>query len=150
MDLKPKTLFKRVIDFARGGRMPAQLPRIAPVERLPAPAEARTEASADPVDDDVRGLEVAHHPEGGSLVLRWSVRPEEVARAGALVAGQPVLCLRVVSFSKVRDDVLREVQDRPNIDLRGQAEIAEPAQRAVVALGVRVGDRFVSIAHHIV
>ena len=64
--------------------------------------------------------------------------------------GQAVLCLRVVSFTKVRDDVLREVQDRPGIPLEGECEITEPPQRAIVSLGVRVGDRFVSIAHHVI
>ncbi|MET0342654.1 MAG: hypothetical protein ABW252_16735 [Polyangiales bacterium] len=151
MDLKPRNLLKRVINFARGEsgwRLPVPpLPRDV---RAPEDGANEEEVGFDDAPDAVRGLEVAHLPDGGGLVLRWAIGPDDVARAGALVAGQPVLCLRVVSFSKVRDDVLREVKDRPNIELRGECEIIEPPQRAIVALGLRVGDRFVSIAHHVV
>lgn len=146
MDLKPKNLLKRVIRFARGERGWR-----LPVPPLPRTGEAVAVAAEEPAADadTVRGLEVAHRPDG-TLVLRWSIGDDDVARAGALVAGQPVLCLRVVSFTKVRDDVVREVQDRPGIALRGACELDEPPQRAIVALGVRVGDRFVSIAHHVI
>ena len=163
MDLKPKNLFKRVIEFARGER--PRLPRSASREEPRRDAltsdgmcTGTTEASPEHGSQSagsgdagaVRGLEVARKADGAGLVLRWAIGADDVSRAGALVDGQPVLCLRVVSFTKVRDDVLRDVQDRPGVDLVGECEIAEPSQRAIVALGVRVGDRFVSIAHHVV
>lgn len=161
MDLKASNFIKRVLSYARSelGRRRSEVP--PPPAALPSDASA-TSSLADglvvartpsppPADaPEVRGLEVAHCPEGGSLMLRWSITPADVARAGALVDGQAVLCLRVVSFTKVRDDVLREVQDRPGIPLEGECEISEPPQRAIVSLGVRVGDRFVSIAHHVI
>lgn len=162
MDLKPKNLFKRVFNFARGERgRPARDPAPEQSRRDSLAADGvRTTAAASETDSapsaavdqasQVRGLEVARRSDGTGLLLRWAIGADDVSRAGALVDGQPVLCLRVVSFTKVRDDVLREVQDRPGVDLAGECEIAEPSQRAIVALGVRVGDRFVSIAHHVV
>jgi len=176
MDLKPKNLFKRVIDFARGER-------VRPARDVATDDVATDDVATDgvatdgvateagrrsafkaasvhiPIENvppdlgdcgDVRGLEVARRSDGSGLLLRWAISEGDVSRAGALVDGQPVLCLRVVSFTKVRDDVLREVQDRPGVELVGECEIGEPSQRAIVALGVRVGDRFVSIAHHVV
>ena len=164
MDLKPKNLFKRVIQFARGER--PRLPRNASPSAtrrdsleadgvLSSASASGTEPPSKPQPEpagtsEVRGLEVARKADGTGLVLRWAIHADDVSRAGALVTGQAVLCLRVVSFTKVRDDVLRDVQDRPGVDLVGECEIAEPSQRAIVALGVRVGDRFVSIAHHVV
>lgn len=161
MDLKAGNLIKRVLSYARGeiGRKRSELPPSPPA--LPASAPPPTGAVADGLvatsasavpsqGPEVRGLEVAHRPDGGALILRWSITEAEVARAGALVDGNAVLCLRVVSFSRGRDDVLREVQDRPGIPLVGECEIGEPPQRAIVSLGVRVGDRFVSIAHHVI
>jgi hypothetical protein len=156
MDIKPKNLLKRVLQFAReeldrrnrtdepskspGAEQPAaSTPHLGFSEREAAPADALV----------VRGLEVARAPNGHALTLRWSVSEREVTRAQGLISGNPVLCVRLVSFTKLRDDVLREVQDRPGVELSGQCEIGEPAQRAVVSLGLRAGDRFVSIAHHV-
>ena len=111
MDLKPKDILQRVIRFARGLPVRPALPRIDPPTRaisavgaVAAVGDGDADARADV--DEVRGLEVAHRSDG-ALVLRWSVDADDVARAGTLVAGQPVLCLRVVSFTKERDDVLR-------------------------------------------
>lgn len=98
----------------------------------------------------VRGLEAVRAHSGDGVTLRWSVSEAEVARAQRLVSGKPVLCLRVVSFSKARDDVRREVQDRPGVDLIGECELPDAPERAVVALGLRAGERFVSIAHHVI
>lgn len=163
MDIKPKNLLKRVLQFAR-----EELERRARAQdsSLPPPplSESSLAASAfgsDAVlgvhdvasstdDPGVHGLEVVRSHSGSGLTLRWAVTESQVARAQALISGQPVLCVRLVNFSKVRDDVLREVQDRPGVELTGQCEIGEPSQRAVVSLGLRAGERFVSIAHHVI
>ncbi|MDB4986384.1 MAG: hypothetical protein JWN04_1562 [Myxococcaceae bacterium] len=153
MDIKPKNLLKRVLQFAR-----QELERRAappPEEHEPsAPSDgkapmARSLESA-PVSPALHGLEVVRPHAGGLLTLRWAVTQAEVTRAQALVTGKSVLCVRLVNFSKRRADVVREVQDRPNVELSGQCEIGEPQQRAVVSLGLRAGDRFVSIAHHVI
>jgi hypothetical protein len=161
MDIKPKNLLKRVLQFAR-----EELERRArnPESSWPPPAPSGAKLVATGVandvsndvdhtaasDPEVHGLEVARSQHGSSLTLRWAVSDAEVARAHALIQGNPVLCVRLVSFTRLRDDVLREVQDRPGVELVGHCEIGEPAQRAVVSLGLRAGERFVSIAHHVI
>ncbi len=166
--MKPKNLLKRVLQFAR-----EELERRARaddgvgydstppdtqhavdegyigVSNVPDSEPSLVSLAHGETERFEPGLEVLRPHAGGSLTLRWALREEEVARAGVLMSGNPVLCLRVVSFSKLRDDVLREVQDRPGIELSGQVEIQEPSQRAVVSLGLRAGERFVSIAHHV-
>lgn len=149
MDIKPKNLLQRVLRFAR-----QELERRARPEGDPlAEAEhdaARAEAESLAEPEPVQLLEVVRPHDGGLLTLRWAVTAAEVARAQTLISGNSVLCVRLVNFTKARDDVLREVQDRPGVELRGHCEIGEPQQRAVVSLGLRSGDRFVSIAHHVI
>jgi hypothetical protein len=83
--------------------------------------------------------------------VRWAVAPDELQRSAALIDDGAVLCLRVVSFAAGRDHVAREVQDRPSIASQGECDVMRPEEgRAVVAVGLRAGGRFVSIAHHIV
>lgn len=157
MDLKPRSLLKRVLRYARAElerrtqeRMPME--PISQSGSLPGEQECAAPSSIEPVrapQPEVHGLEVVRSQDGNVLTLRWSITEDDVARAEALVEGSPVLCLRLVSFTKARDDVLREVQDRPGVELAGECEIGEPAQRAVVSLGLRAGERFVSIAHHV-
>jgi hypothetical protein len=164
MDMKPKSILKRVLQFAREELERRARPEgdlgehsgydSAPPHARNAVDEGYTGAMQvrDPALDHeplLHGLEVLRPHQGGMLTLRWALEQDDVARAEALVSGNPVLCLRLVSFSKLRDDVLREVQDRPGIELEGQCEIQEPPQRAVVSLGLRAGERFVSIAHHV-
>jgi hypothetical protein len=157
MDIKPKNLLKRVLQFAR-----EELERRArnPESSWPPPAPQAGARPSSVVasdvgqpavpDPEVHGLEVSRAPSGGALTLRWAISEAEVTRAHTLIQGNPVLCVRLVSFTKVRDDVLREVQDRPGVERAGYCEIGEPAQRAVVSLGLRAGERFVSIAHHVI
>jgi hypothetical protein len=184
MDMTPKNLLKRVLQFAREelerrARSEHDAEREPGYDTAPPPADHAADEGytgvmhvREPALEDeaglneaglneaglnedaaneagVHGLEVLRPHQGGSLTLRWSVSEAAVARAQVLLSGNPVLCLRLVSFSKQRDDVLREVQDRPGIDRAGQVELQEPTQRAVVSLGLRAGERFVSIAHHV-
>jgi type II secretory pathway predicted ATPase ExeA len=155
--MKPKSLLKRVLQFAREELERRARPEDLPYDSTPPRAQhaldegytGGMQPARDDVEPSLHGLEVLRPHDGGALKLRWALRDEDVSRAGVMLNGNPVLCLRVVSFSKTRDDVLREVQDRPGIELEGQCEIHEPAQRAVVSLGLRSGERFVSIAHHV-
>ncbi|HEY6876453.1 MAG TPA: hypothetical protein VI299_00460 [Polyangiales bacterium] len=162
MDMKPKNLLKRVLAFAREElERRARADDDALYDSAPPDAQYAADegyrgvtavggpASVDEAEPSMRGLEVLRAHTGGPLTLRWALSEEDVARAEALVSGNPVLCLRLVSFSKTRDDVLREVQDRPGVEREGRCELIEPPQRAVVSLGVRAGERFVSIAHHV-
>lgn len=122
-----------------------------------APAEQREQVESAPAErhepvqhaHQVHGLEAVRSHQGEGLTLRWSLSPADVARARTLLSGKSVLCLRVVRFSTARDDVLREVQDRPGIELEGECELADAPERAVVSLGLRSGERFVSISHHV-
>jgi len=174
MDMKPKNLLLRVLSFARG-ELERRARTSEPGEGEQADAEHDGEhpnLRAEAVDGSPRAsehgaahataaggpsptlpvgqrLEAVRAHAGDGLTLRWSVSEADVQRAQRLVPGKPVLCLRLVSFSKARDDVLREVQDRPGLELQGQCELAEVPQRAVIALGLRAGERFVSIAHHV-
>lgn len=175
--MKPKKLLQRVLDFAfseleRRSRSPddlspepgeeeAKAVAAAPRETSqagPSPAEqpyerAQSAPPERPAPPDsahhVHGLEAVRSHQGEGLTLRWSLSPADVARARTLLAGKSVLCLRVVRFSTARDDVLREVQDRPGVELQGECELAEAPERAVVSLGLRAGERFVSISHHV-
>ena len=118
----------------------------SPVRPTQQAAPVARAGEAGPV---VRGLEAVRNHSGDGLTLRWSIQAGDVARARRLVSGKPVLCLRIVSFTRARDDVRREVQDRPGVDLAGECQVAESPERAVVALGLRAGERFISIAHHV-
>jgi hypothetical protein len=154
--MKPKTILQRVLDFAlaeidRRSR-PVELPVLEPRDPEPArahaePQSARAEQPAQPA---LNGLEAVRGADGERLTLRWSIGEHDVARAESLLSGKAVLCLRVVSFSAGRDDVVREVRDRPGVELTGECELNDAPQRIVVALGLRTGERFVSIAHHVV
>lgn len=161
MDMKPKNLLQRVLGFARAelerrARVPdsseLEQPRAATEPPSSMAASRHTspaERSGRAAEAAVQRLEAVPSHTGEGLTLRWSISDADVARAQRLVEGKAVLCLRLVSFTKARDDVLREVQDRPSVELSGQCEIAELPQRAVVALGLRAGERFVAIAHHV-
>ncbi|HEX5661483.1 MAG TPA: hypothetical protein VFX59_30045, partial [Polyangiales bacterium] len=134
MDMKPKSLLKRVLQFAREELERRARPEdelgydSTPPYAQHAADEGYTGAKQvrEPAlenEPSLHGLEVLRPHEGGTLTLRWALSEAEVARAETLVSGNPVLCLRLVSFSKLRDDVLREVQDRPGIDREGFCEI---------------------------
>ncbi|MFT3927578.1 MAG: hypothetical protein QM778_33910 [Myxococcales bacterium] len=154
--MKPTSLFKRVFDFAR-----AELERRAKPnqddEREPAEAYAIGAAGAafDPPRGEVRGggapelrgLEVVRTERAG-VRLSWSISDAEIQRARALIDPEAVLCVRVVAFSPLRDDVLRQVQDRPGVEPRGECDAGMVDGRAIVSIGLRSGERFVSITHH--
>jgi hypothetical protein len=151
--MKPKSLFKRVFDFAKAElERRAQKPE-APAERTPRratlpPPRASELSAGGAAPSDVVGLQLTHSQ--GGLRLAWSISQPEIARARSLIDSDAVLCVRVVAFSPLRDDVLREVQDRPNVDPQGSCDVGLVDGRAIVSVGLRAGERFVSITHHVV
>ena len=159
MDIKPKGLIQRVLNFAvaefeRRSRPPGrpghEEPHAPPAGSADVPTEP-VAVTSEPKPRAVAGGLHLTRGERGALKVRWAVTPEELSRSGALVDEGAVLCLRVVSFSAGRDHVNREVQDRPSIATQGECEVARSEDgRAVVALGLRAGGRFVSIAHQVV
>lgn len=165
MDIRPKSFIKRVFDFAlaeldrraqQGGQAgdASSVRTAAEASELVASAPASTQVELPPeVETRHRalpgGLEVAR-TERGAVRVRWAVGDQELQRSAPLIDDAAVLCLRLVSFAANRDHVVREVQDRPSIASQGECEIARSEGRTVVALGLRSGGRFVSIAHHIV
>jgi hypothetical protein len=159
MDLKPKTILRRVFDFAR-----------TEIERRSRPPSAERSDDVDPVDapemhagperssprtpapvgrELAPVLDVARTHEG-VLRAQWSVASHDVARAEPLLGEQGILCLRMVSFASGRDDVRREVFDRPFVPLSGACDLGSAEVRGVISVGLRAGERFVSIVHHIV
>ncbi len=171
--MKPKSLLKRVVDFARAElerraklateaepeARPHTRPAPSPVGATPAAASAttqpdwaapqapETEAAREPAKaTGEKGLEVIHAASG--LKLSWDLSEQDVANARVLLDSDAVLCVRVVAFSPLRDDVMRQVRDRPSVGLQGSCEVGPVDNAAVVAIGLRAGERFVSIAHH--
>lgn len=159
MDIKPKNLFKRVFEFALGEleRRARPEPEDGP-QRTVISSQARTfpevSAQGEPAAAPRLGA-----PAGGELDLErvatsrfkvsWDFTPDQVARAASLVEPEAVLCLRVVSFSAGREDVAREVQDRPGLDRQGSCEVQAAGDRVIVAYGLRAGERFVALRHHV-
>lgn len=156
MDIRPKSFIKRVFDFAlaeldRRAQPGGQAPAVQPPQRS---YETPAYVAPTPVSEVERhrpagGLEVGR-TERGALRVCWSVGDAELERSAGLIDDGAVLCLRLVQFSASRDHVVREVQDRPSIASQGECEVARSDGRTVVALGLRAGGRFVSIAHHVV
>lgn len=156
MDLKPKALLRRVFDFARSelerrsSRPPdAHEPEGGPEPRRSQPVERR---SSRPPHGDRHApvmLDVSRDHDG-VLRAQWSIAQADVARSERLAGDKAILCLRLVSFEGGRDDVRREVLDRPFVELTGSCELGTSEVRGVLSIGLRDGERFVSIAHHIV
>jgi hypothetical protein len=155
MDLKPKTFLRRVLDFAR-----AELERRS--SRPPSAAEESVPDMPHVPQDFPRDrphahtphpplcvLDVARTPEG-VLHVAWQMSQNDVKRSEVLAGGEAVLCLRFVTFEPSRDDVRREVIDRPFVELSGTCDLGTADVRGVVSIGLRSGERFVSIAHHTV
>jgi hypothetical protein len=151
--MKPTSLFKRVFDFARAElERRARSNELGPRETKPGSAPLAREGGVSSHEvsnyhSEVKGLEVVRTEHAG-IRLSWSVSEAEVARARAFTDADAVLCVRVVAFSPLRDDVLRQVQDRPGVELRGDCDVGIIDGRAIVSIGLRAGERFVSITHH--
>jgi hypothetical protein len=156
MDLKPKTLLRRVFDFARSeierrSRPPEADETEEGSHEAPLYPGARPPRSSRPPHERPSPvvLDVSRDPDG-VLRAQWAIDSADVARSERLAGENAILCLRLVSFECGRDDVKREVLDRPFVDLSGACDLGTAEVRGVLAIGLRAGDRFVSIAHHIV
>jgi len=163
MDLKPKALLKRMVDFAlseidRRTRPPERLSSApsASAEATPAdvdvpkapPVPREAARSSRPPADAELPLEVTRAASGAVLV-RWSVNDADVAAARALLASDSHLIVRLVSFaSDAQIFVRREVADLPAATATGYVTVQRPEQeRLVVSVGLLAGEQFVSIVH---
>ncbi len=162
MDLKAKSLLKRVFDFARSeidrrsrpperlsstpasGQQPsphAEIPRAPPV-----PSEAR--ARAPQAADADLALEVTR-ASSGAVIVRWAVSEIDVSSARTLASPAASLAVRLVSFMPdQRAHVRRDVLDLPAETLTGYLTFQRPEhERLVVSVGLLAGEQFVSIVH---
>ncbi len=163
MDLKPKVLLKRMVDFAlseidRRSRPPQRFPA-APAARADTPApevEAlkaapvprKTSTSSRPPVEAELPLDVSRAA-SGAIVVRWSVFESDVSAARSLLEVDGTLVVRLVSFSAdPQAFVRREVVDLPAATSAGYVTVQRPEQeRLVVSVGLLAGEQFVSIVH---
>ena len=151
--MKPTSLFKRVFDFARAELERRARPSNGEELHEAGEAGARVALGSEGAQSrgasspDFRGLEVVRTERAG-IRLCWSLSQGDIERARTLIEPEAVLCVRVVAFSPLRDDVLRQVQDRPGVEPRGECDAGMVDGRAIVSIGLRSGERFVSITHH--
>jgi hypothetical protein len=150
MDLKPKKLLRKVLDFARAELERRSRPPSASEESVPAMMHVPHDLPRDRhAHAPACVLDVARTPQG-MLHAEWSLLDAHVKRSESLAGGEAVLCLRFVTFEPGRDDVRREVVDRPFVELSGTCDLGVADVRGVVSIGLRSGERFVSIVHHTV
>ncbi|HKP55378.1 MAG TPA: hypothetical protein VJV78_01580 [Polyangiales bacterium] len=122
-------------------------------EPVPAPEPERTPSPVQPVaaapDDEYEELSYGPHRDAG-LLVRWHVGSEAIHRARAVLGAHGELALRVVTV-RVEDGlfVRTETLDHGPIESAGDwtAPIEPSAARYVSSVGLRSGDRFVSIVH---
>ena len=129
-----------------------EVPAAAPVpvpERKPEPAASPELQPAAAASDEFEQLSYGPHADAG-LLLRWHVGSEAIHRARAVLGAHGELALRVVM---VRVDqglfVRTETLDHGPIESSGDwtAPLQPSAARYVSSVGLRSGDRFVSIVH---
>jgi hypothetical protein len=152
MDLK--NLFSRVIDLARSAITGTQ----APEEREP-PAEREQQA----LDDETRRRTAAGDLEtpsmgedvqvtverGSTLAIRWNVTTLGVDRARMVLGEEGTLAVRVVIITRGDTDITSIPVEHTPVPITGQTWLDEvtPGALCVAAVGLRSGDRFVSITH---
>lgn len=163
MDLKPKALLKRMVDFAlseidRRSRPPERLssaPSASPEAKTPevdvpkaAPVLLETARSSRPPAEAELPLDVTRAA-SGAVVVRWSIHETDIVAARALLPRDGNLIVRLVSFAAdARTFVRREVADLPAATSTGYVTVQRPEQeRLVVSIGLLAGEQFVSIVH---
>jgi len=83
--------------------------------------------------------------EGDAVGVAWTLDEDAVARARLVLRGDGALALRVV---RVAADGGTTIEDAAAESSEGSASLAvSPTDVLIVSLGLRDGDRFVSIAH---
>jgi len=114
--------------------------------QLPAPS-AGTAAVPSTHEDD--RIECEALPERG-LRLRWSVSGDGRRRARAVLGSDGELAVRLVAICPDAERVVRsEVREHGPVSEQGEwtAQTDAAAERWVASVGLREGERFVSIAH---
>lgn len=128
-------------------RLRRGLPTSEGPSALPIPSE-RSHELPKSSDDHVSGTEDA----SGTLHVRWSTTESGRARAAALLAEPAELSLRVVLVKPDDERVVQSVvTEHGPIDAHGEwSATLDPTavgQPCIVSVGMRAGERFVSIAH---
>jgi hypothetical protein len=125
----------------------ARVPEPDPAEPAPSAESARAASAESASTPAAHSSVVIVRGDGGDLRVRWRVAPEHLARATGLLGEPHVPCLRLITFSRARDAVTRDIQDRPNVGTSGECEVRESPERLIATFGLRAGERFVSVAH---
>ena len=152
MDLK--NLFSRVIDLARSAITGPQAPeeREPPVEREQQALddETRRRAAAGDLSTPSMLEDVQITVERGStLAIRWNVTSLGVDRARMVLGEEGTLAVRVLVITRSDTDIATTPVEHTPVPVTGQTWLDEvtPGALCVVAVGLRSGDRFVSITH---
>jgi hypothetical protein len=128
---------------------PAPAAPAAPAPSIvePAAPAALQPAAAEPADFEQ--LSYGPHPDAG-LLLRWRVGSDAIHRARAVLGAHGELALRVITV-RVEEGLFvhTDTLDHGPIDSSGDwtAPLEPNAARYVSSVGLRSGDRFVSIVH---
>jgi hypothetical protein len=118
----------------------------------PAPIHSPSTAPSGVWSSSKEKLECDGQPESG-LVLRWNITGEGERRARALLGlaeSDGELTVRLVAIRPDPDQVVRsEITEHGPVSASGQWELGPLADvaRCVATVGLRAGDRFVSIVH---
>jgi hypothetical protein len=159
MDVKPKGILRRLVEFAvngmdrrsrppgaRSSLPPAAVERVIDTPRPPAVASVTRVATAADEDGSI-SLEVVWSAPDEARI-RWSLREEDLEPARALMHANAQLAVRTVAFSADRSGVLREASDVAVSNLDGELLLhrARP-ERLLVAVGLLHEAEFCSIAH---
>lgn len=133
-----------------GHKLPRPTPRPEPAVLPPTAATIIPPPSAASPEPELQPTRLTQERQHAELKLHWQVSEQAAERARALLGSQGELALRVVS---VRPDAQRivqsEVTEHGPVEARGEWSLLLPSAdvHCVSAIGVRHGDRFVSIAH---
>jgi hypothetical protein len=129
----------------RGPMQPSSLP-MPEAEPGPQPSAAAQAVAAPPVEPSRLQLRRAE----GQLELSWQVNALDAQRARQLLGQHGELSLRIVCVQADPTQVVRSsVTEHGPLDARGAWTwvLPGPDAHCVGSVGVRSGDRFVSIAH---
>ena len=111
------------------------------------PKKAHAADDDDESDRDECVSVLMEHAETTQAIVAWHVRSAAVTAARKLSTENAPLVLRTIVLQPVGDTVQRNVSERP-VEREGELAVAVPGgARLIAAVGLRAGERFISIAH---
>jgi hypothetical protein len=136
-------------------KLPSPTPRPEPPSLPPSaatiiPPPSAASLAEPPELSELSGTRLIQQRRHAELKLHWQISEQAAERARALLGSRGELALRVVS---VRPDpqriVHKDVTEHGPVEARGEWTLLLPSAdvHCVSAVGVRHGDRFVSIVH---